>query len=179
MIEVRWHGRGGQGAFTAAKILGAAIVENEKKYALSFPSFGPERRGAPVSAFTKLDTVPVHDRSESKRCDYIVFLDDSLYTDNILNDLKEGGKVLVNTSNPSKYEEHPKIITIDATSLAKEVLGVAITNTVMLGALLGVSDFCTLEGVELIMTGYLNEKVVDKNISVINQAYNIVREGSQ
>lgn len=179
MIEVRWHGRGGQGAFTAAKILGAAIVGSEKKYALSFPSFGPERRGAPVSAFTKIDTVPVHDRSESKRCDYIVFLDDSLYTDKILNDLKEGGTVLVNTGNPSKYQDHPEIITIGASSLAKEVLGVEITNTAMLGALLGVSDFCTLEGVELMIPDYLNEKVVDKNISVINQAYKAVREGLQ
>lgn len=73
MIQVIWKGRGGQGAFTAARLLGAAWV-NKGGYALAFPSFGPERRGAPVSAFTKLDDKPVVDRSEIENPDYTLDL---------------------------------------------------------------------------------------------------------
>ena len=74
MKEIIWLGRGGQGAFTAAKLLGAAFTVNDNKYALAFPSFGPERRGAPVRAFTKLDTKPVVDRSQTEKADYIVMV---------------------------------------------------------------------------------------------------------
>ncbi|MDR1580636.1 MAG: 2-oxoacid:acceptor oxidoreductase family protein [Synergistaceae bacterium] len=73
MIQILWHGRGGQGAFTAARLLGTAWVLRGG-YALVFPSFGPERRGAPVRAYTKLDTKPVVDRSEIKRPDFIIDL---------------------------------------------------------------------------------------------------------
>ncbi|MGB4093069.1 MAG: 2-oxoacid:acceptor oxidoreductase family protein, partial [Ruminococcus flavefaciens] len=76
MKEIIWLGRGGQGAFTAAKLLGAAYTsDSDDKYALAFPSFGPERRGAPVRAFTKLDGKPVTDRSQTEKADYIVILD--------------------------------------------------------------------------------------------------------
>ena len=73
MKEILWLGRGGQGAFTAARLLGAAYtISDDDKYALAFPSFGPERRGAPVRAFTKLDSEPVADRSQTEKADYIV-----------------------------------------------------------------------------------------------------------
>ncbi|MDE7136974.1 MAG: 2-oxoacid:acceptor oxidoreductase family protein, partial [Ruminococcus sp.] len=66
MIEIIWYGRGGQGAFTAAKLLGAAYtLKDDSYYSIAFPSFGPERRGAPVRAFTKLDRKPISDRSET------------------------------------------------------------------------------------------------------------------
>ena len=79
MKEILWLGRGGQGAFTAAKLFGAAYTAgNDAHYALSFPSFGPERRGAPVRAFTKLDEKPVLDRSQTEQADFIVVLDDTL-----------------------------------------------------------------------------------------------------
>ena len=68
MIEIRWHGRGGQGAFTAARLLGDAVVCDDKS-ALAFPSFGPERRGAPVLAFTRIDDAPIKDRSDVVDCD--------------------------------------------------------------------------------------------------------------
>ena len=78
MTEIIWLGRGGQGAFTAAKLLGAAYtIADDDKYALAFPSFGPERRGAPVRAFTKLDTKAVVDRSQTEKADNIVILDDT------------------------------------------------------------------------------------------------------
>ena len=76
MKEILWHGRGGQGAFTAAKLLGAAFaLRDDKSFALAFPSFGPERRGAPIRAFTKLDNKPIGNRSEIEKADYSVFLE--------------------------------------------------------------------------------------------------------
>ncbi|MDR1821761.1 MAG: 2-oxoacid:acceptor oxidoreductase family protein [Oscillospiraceae bacterium] len=85
MTEILWHGRGGQGAFTAARILGAAAVRSGG-YALAFPSFGPERRGAPMRAFTKLDNSPISDRSEITAPSFTVYLDETLAPDNALSD---------------------------------------------------------------------------------------------
>ncbi len=100
MIEILWLGRGGQGAFTAAKLLGAAYAStDQERYSLAFPSFGPERRGAPVRAFTKLDDAPILDRSETSSADYIVILDDTLYTPALLSQLKANGKILINTKH--------------------------------------------------------------------------------
>ena len=73
-----WHGRGGQGAFTAARLLGAAASLAEGRFVLAFPSFGPERRGAPIRAFTKMDDAPIGDRSASAQADFVVYLDDTL-----------------------------------------------------------------------------------------------------
>ena len=92
MTEILWLGRGGQGAFTAAKLLGAAYTADGGRYALAFPSFGPERRGAPVRAFTKLDTKPVLDRSQTEKADYIVVLDDTLYSLSSISSLKRTEK---------------------------------------------------------------------------------------
>ena len=113
MIEIRWHGRGGQGAFTAAKILGAAsLIDN--KFSLAFPSFGPERRGAPIQAFNKIDGKAIIDRSEIKSCDYLIFLDDTLFSDDYLKDLKDDGIALINTATPEKFSNFSQIQTIDA-----------------------------------------------------------------
>lgn len=115
MIEILWHGRGGQGAFTAARLLGAAYAIGGK-YALAFPSFGPERRGAPIRAFTKLDSKPIGNRSETEKADFSLFLDDSLFSDTAFNELKPGGKILVNTK---KHFIDGRIFTIDADSIAE------------------------------------------------------------
>ena len=73
MVQILWHGRGGQGAFTASRLLGSAYsLKDDKSFALAFPSFGPERRGAPMRAFTKLDTKPIGNRSELEKADYVI-----------------------------------------------------------------------------------------------------------
>jgi len=177
MIEIRWHGRGGQGAFTAAKILGAAVILKQDQYALSFPSFGPERRGAPVQAFTKIDHKLIKNRSESKECDYIVFLDETLFHLEVLEDLKEGGKVIINSANALKYQKHPQIVAIDATALALSELKAPITNTAMLGAFLGVFDLIPVDSVKKIIGNYLPNKILPQNISVTQKAYHATREG--
>lgn len=169
MIELIWHGRGGQGAFTAAKLLGAAFALKQlEHYALSFPSFGPERRGAPIRAFTKLDTQAIGNRSEIEQADYLVFLDDTLYSDESLSTLKADGKILLNTK---KNVNHPQIITLDGDTLATEILQLAITNTVMLGALAALIDELALEDVERAIRDSLPARIQEKNIAAARAAY--------
>ena len=178
MVEIRWHGRGGQGAFTAAKILGAAAV-NEDKFALSFPSFGPERRGAPVLAFTKIDDKPIQNRSEVKKCDYIVFLDETLFSADYIKDLKENGKIIVASGNGSAYSQYSQVIVADALTMAEEILHMPITNTAMLGALIGASGILELNSIYSAAEQYLNKRIIQKNVEIIQKSYSAVKEALQ
>lgn len=94
IIEILWHGLGGQGAFTAARLLGAACSFADGRYALAFPSFGPERRGAPMRAFTKLDRKPVGDRSVVSQADFVIYLDNTLFGEGWEAELKKGARSL-------------------------------------------------------------------------------------
>lgn len=167
MINIRWHGRGGQGAFTAARLLGVAYSSHENQYALAFPSFGPERRGAPIQAFTKLDTKPVVNRSEVNKADYIIFLDDTLFTEGILKELNADGKVLLNTKQSIN---DPRILTIDADSIAGEILRQPITNTIMLGAFAEVFEGIGLQDIKEAIQLHMPAKLHDRNIRAVQQA---------
>ena len=177
MIEIRWHGRGGQGGFTAAKLLGASISLYGDRYALSFPSFGPERRGAPVLAYTKIDNQKILDRSEITKCDYIVILDASLFNESFLYDLKPNGRILINSNDVSKYN-NPSVFTIDATSLSLEILEKPITNTAMLGALIGVSGILELDAVLAGTEDFMKGELLVKNKRLIERAFGLARGGS-
>ncbi|MGN0613335.1 MAG: 2-oxoacid:acceptor oxidoreductase family protein [Porcipelethomonas sp.] len=159
MLEILWLGRGGQGAFTAAKLLGAAYAAKGKDYhALAFPSFGPERRGAPVRAFTKLDGRPILDRSEIRKADYIIVIDETLYSDNLLSMLKENGKIILN----SKTFGNADITAFDCGALAKE-LKLPVVNTIMLGVFSAVSGIITAGELSDAIDGYMPEKIREKN----------------
>jgi pyruvate ferredoxin oxidoreductase gamma subunit len=142
LMEIRWHGRGGQGAVTTAELLAQAAI-GEGKYAQAFPSFGPERRGAPVQAFNRIDSAePVRIRVDITAPDYVVVLDPSLLGKvNVTSGLKEGGWVIVNTRKTvkeikSEFGIKYPVATVNATKIAREVLGVPIVNTAMLGAVI-------------------------------------------
>lgn len=165
MKEIIWIGRGGQGAFTAAKLFGAAYTENgEDSYSLSFPSFGPERRGAPVKAFTKLDSKQVSDRSQTEKADYIVILDETLYNDSIKHLLKENGTIIINSS--SDYED---AISFDGSSLAKE-LRLPVVNTVMAGYLTKYCELVSIDNLKLAIDDYMPERIREKNKNAIQEA---------
>jgi len=176
MIEIRWHGRGGQGAFTAAKILGAAAVKDDK-FALTFPSFGPERRGAPIQAFNKIDTKSIINRSEIKTCDYMIFLDDSLFNIDYLEDLKKDGMVLINTPSNEKYANYSQINTIDANKIAMEIINKPISNTAMLGALASFSNSISLSSLQASIGLYLSNVNTVKNQLIFNKSYAYFKEG--
>ncbi|OQY39764.1 MAG: pyruvate ferredoxin oxidoreductase [Candidatus Cloacimonetes bacterium 4572_65] len=180
MIEVRWHGRGGQGGFTVSRLLGMAVSLFNGKHAIAFPAFGPERRGAPVLAFTKIDDTKIDDRSEVELCDYVVIMDETLINPSIVKGLKDDSSILINTTNPAKYvkffPKNNKIYSIDATNIALEVLKRAITNTTMLGALIAISSITDLESCKKSIDNELKPVIAEKNKLVLERAFKEVKE---
>lgn len=166
MLEITFLGRGGQGAFTSSRILGAAASLHENKHSLSFPSFGPERRGAPVFAYTKVSDTPIRDRSQSTKSDYIVILDESLYTEALLFRLKEDGKIIINSVHSTKYA-NDKIITFGATHVAAEYLGAPITNTAMLAVLVCYTGIVSIKSLISAINEDLSYKVAVKNQKLV------------
>jgi pyruvate ferredoxin oxidoreductase gamma subunit len=153
-IEIRWHGRGGQGAVTSAELTAHAAI-HEGKFAQAFPSFGPERRGAPVLAFNRISSGhSIRVRSGVTKPDIVVVLDPGLVTlINVTDGLKPGGTLIVNSTKfveelQQEFNGDWKLGVVDATSIARELLGVNIVNTTMLGALIkltGVIDLKSLD----------------------------------
>ena len=171
MIEVLWHGRGGQGAFTAARLLGAASSFADGSYALAFPSFGPERRGAPMRAFTKMSREPIGDRSAVSRANYVIYLDDTLLGAGWEDELLPGGKVIVNSVHSF---DDPRIVSIDANGISQEILGRPIPNTALLGALCSVCDYVSADDVKRAIEGYMPAKLHEKNKRVVDAALEAV-----
>ena len=150
-IEIRWHGRGGQGAVTSAELLALAAI-NEGKFAQAFPSFGPERRGAPVLAFNRISNVShIRVRAAVTNPDVVVVLDPGLiYITDVTSGLKQDGIVVVNTPKSladikSELSGPWKLAVVNATVIAREALGIPIVNTAMLGALLKATEILGLE----------------------------------
>lgn len=173
MKEIRWHGRGGQGGFTASRLLGIAAGMFQEKHALAFPSFGPERRGAPVLAYTKIDDKKIHDRSEVITCDYVVVMDETLIVPSITNGVKDEATFIINSQNPDKYDilKNHKVVAIDATGIALEVLGRPITNTAMYGALVAASGLVSLDAAQNSIRYEMKPSLIDKNIEIVNRAF--------
>jgi pyruvate ferredoxin oxidoreductase gamma subunit len=170
MIEVRFHGRGGQGAVTAARLLAeAAFLEG--KYSQAFPSFGAERRGAPVLAFTRIDDKPIRIRTQVYEPNHVVVLDPTLIEAvNVASGLKRGGTIVINSKEHHKFND-VKVASVDATSTAIETLGVPITNTVMLGALVKVTKIVSLDSIVEAVQNTFKGKLVEKNVAAVKLAY--------
>jgi len=179
MLEIRWHGRGGQGAVTSVEMLALTAI-GEGKYAQGFPSFGPERRGAPVAAFNRIDDEQIKVRSAVYKPDVVVVLDPSLVgLVNVTEGLKPDGTLIVNT--PKSPEELKKelnfkgrVATVDASKIAWEELGVPITNTTMLGALIKVLDIVKLDSVKEPIEHRFG-RIAQKNLAALKKAYEDVK----
>lgn len=169
MIEIIWHGRGGQGAFTAARLLGTAATLKDGLFALAFPSFGPERRGAPMRAFTKIANHPIGDRSVVTKADFVIYLDETLVGDTWCDELKPSGKVLVNTANTQRFNDE-RIIPFNANELSRTYLGRELPNTALLGALSALMDDVTQEQLLAAVEISMNPKLVAKNQEVVQAA---------
>lgn len=176
MIEIRWHGRGGQGAVTSAEILAQAAI-SEGKYAQAFPSFGPERRGAPVLAFVRISaTKPIKVRSSITEPDVVVVLDPTLLNIiNVTSGLKPDGIVIVNTvKTPWQISEEfnirARIATVRATRIAQEILGVPITNTTMIGAVVKATAVVKLESLYEPLKQRFG-RLGERNIEAMKRAY--------
>ncbi|MBW1673763.1 MAG: pyruvate ferredoxin oxidoreductase subunit gamma [Deltaproteobacteria bacterium] len=179
MLEIRWHGRGGQGAVTSVEMLTLAAI-GEGKFAQGFPSFGPERRGAPVAAFTRIDDKRIKVRSAIYDPDVVVVLDSSLVSlINVTEGLKSDGTLIVNTTkSPEDLKKElnfqGKVATVDASKIAWEELGVPITNTTMLGALVKALNIVKLDSVKAPMEHRFG-RIARKNLAAMNRAYEEVK----
>lgn len=175
MIEFLWHGRGGQGAFTAARLLGAAASFSKGRYALAFPSFGPERRGAPMRAFTKISDAPIGNRSAVSKADYVVYLDDTLLGEGCFDELKDGGTILVNGTRSS---DDDRIRVLDADGISAGILGRPFPNTAFLGALAALCDQVGPDEVKEAVRQYMPSRLHDGNIAVVERVYErLIGEG--
>ena len=176
LIEIRWHGRGGQGAVTSAELLAKAAID-EGKYAQAFPAFGPERRGAPVVAFDRIDSLaPIRVRAEIREPDVVIVLDPTLLSVvKVTAGLKPKGILVINTSKDFATIEKDfgsdwKLALVDANTIAREVLGVTIVNTTMLGALLKAVAVVKMDSlIEPIKERF--ERLAEKNINAVKRAF--------
>jgi pyruvate ferredoxin oxidoreductase gamma subunit len=176
MVEIRWHGRGGQGAVTSAEMLALAAI-SEGKFAQAFPSFGPERRGAPVQAFVRVGaTQPIRVRSSITDPDVVVVLDPGLLKIvDVTSGLRTGGIVIINTVKSiqqirEEFKIKARIATVRATKIAQEVLGVPITNTTMIGAVIKSSNVVKVESVFEPLRERFG-RLGDRNIEAMKRAY--------
>lgn len=185
MKEIRMHGRGGNGAFTAVRLLGQAASVYSGMYGQAFPSFGPERRGAPVLAFSRIDSKPITDHSQVYDCDAVVILDETLIeVVDVLNGLKDDGVLVVNTcmsvdecKKRYGFEKVKNVKVIDATGLALEILGNSIVNTAMLGAAVAATDVLSIDAVEKAVASTMSPNLVAKNQKIVKVAYDKMKEG--
>ncbi|MBL7125552.1 MAG: pyruvate ferredoxin oxidoreductase subunit gamma [Dehalococcoidales bacterium] len=176
LIEIRWHGRGGQGAVTSAELVAQAAI-SEGKYAQAFPSFGPERRGAPVLAFVRISSQePIRIRAEIAQPDVVAVLDPGLLRIvNVASGLKTNGTIIVNTRKQAgqirqEFGINWRLATIDATSIAREILGVPITNTTMVGALVRATGVVELESLLEPLRNRFG-RLAERNIKAMQKAY--------
>lgn len=178
ILEFRWHGRGGQGAWTASELLARTALA-EGKYIQSFPEFGPERMGAPVAAFTRISTEPIRIHCAIYDPDVVVVLDSTLLkTVPVVAGINHADDVIVvnSSDSPDKVRENlrletGKVWTIPATEIALKVLGSPITNTAMLGAVARATAVVSMAGIEKTVKERFRPDLAEKNFAVIRQAY--------
>ncbi len=179
-LEIRWHGRGGQGVVTANEILAGAALQ-EGKYMKAFPEFGPERMGAPIRAFARVSDEPIKVHSQVYFPDYVIVLDPTLIGNvNVLEGMKKEGALVANFSEGKESLRRAlgtdlDVHAVNATKIALETIGKPLANTAMLGALVKVSGVLDLESVKTELRsklgGKLPEKVVEKNVLSVQRAY--------
>ncbi len=178
MLEFRWHGRGGQGAWTASELLARAAIA-EGKYIQSFPEFGPERMGAPVTAFTRISDEPIRIHCAVYDPDVVVVLDNTLLkTVPVTSGLNKDEDVLIinSTEEPKQLKarlrvEKGKVWTVPATEIALKILGAPITNTALLGVVARATKIVTMEGIEKTVKEKFRADLAEKNLAVIKQAF--------
>lgn len=168
LIEIRWHGRGGQGAKTASLLLADAAF-NTGKYIQGFPEYGPERMGAPITAYNRISNDPITIHSNIYEPDYVVVVDDTLLeTVDVAAGLKETGAIIINTTKDNDYlikalnGYKGEIYKIDAKKISIEALGKYFPNTPMLAAIVKVSKIMTDEDFLADMVGSFKHKFAKK-----------------
>ena len=188
LIEIRWHGRGGQGAKTASLLLADAAF-NTGKYIQGFPEYGPERMGAPITAYNRISTNPITIHTNIYEPDYVVVVDDTLLESvDVTSGLKEDGAIVINTTKSADYLRSVlkgykgEIYTIDAKKISEEALGRYFPNTPMLAAIVKVSKVMSDEDLLEDMKSSFKHKfakkpeVIDGNMKALELALKEVKK---
>jgi 2-oxoacid:acceptor oxidoreductase gamma subunit (pyruvate/2-ketoisovalerate family) len=181
LVEICFHGRGGQGAVTAANLLAAAALQDGNKGVQAFPLFGAERRGAPVRAFARISGEEIHLRSEIYNPDIVIVLDESIMDIvDVLKGVKDEGKILINTrKKPNDFEFSKKyhVATVDATGIALKhailVGGMPVVNTPILGSIPKILDRVTLQSIQNVIRGkWIGKKDLgERNVKATQDAF--------
>lgn len=176
MIEIRWHGRGGQGIVSVSRLLAEAALM-DKKYVQSFPEFGPERSGAPVRGFTRISDEPISIHSQIYNPNIVVVVDPTLLgTNNVTSGLANNGTLIANSERTSDdlkktlgiYDAH--VYSVNARRIALDVLGRPIYNTAMLGALIKVAPLTSFESIAQVVKLRFPGTLGEKNVEAVRRA---------
>ena len=183
LLEIRWHGRAGQGAKTAALVLAEAVI-SAGRYAQAFPEYGPERMGAPMQAFNRISDEPITIHSHVERPSIVVVLDPTLITvANVTSGVPDDGIYLINTPKTAAEMRtklgldgtKAKVYTLDATQISLDTIGRPIPNTPMMGALVAATGLIELEQLiedtRVKLSAKLRPDIVDKNVEAIRRAH--------
>ncbi len=187
LTEIRWHGRGGQGVVTAGKLL-AETALGTGQYFQAFPDYGPERMGAPIRAFTRLSSEPIHIHSQIEEPNVVLVLDPTLLgTVPVAEGLQEDGTLLVNTAmSPAQVRQITgfdtgQVFTVDASHIAIEEMGREITNTPMLGAFARATGLFDVGALAEQLREWFGKKItkeaVEANVRALRRAAEQVQEG--
>ena len=191
MIEIRWHGRGGQGAKTASLLLADAAF-NTGKYIQGFPEYGPERMGAPITAYNRISSLPITIHSNIYEPDYVVVVDDSLIgAVDVTSGLKDNGTIVINTNEDIDSLRKKlngfsgKIYTIDASKISLECLKANFPNTAMLAAVVNITKIMSKEELVDNMKEAFSHKfakkpeVIEPNMEALLRGYDEIKGGSK
>lgn len=191
MIEIRWHGRGGQGAKTASLLLADAAF-NTGKYIQGFPEYGPERMGAPITAYNRISDTPIRIHSNIYEPDYVVVVDDSLIgAVDVTSGLKDNGTIVINTNEDIDSLRKKlngfsgKIYTIDASKISLECLKANFPNTAMLAAVVNITKIMSKEELVDNMKDAFSHKfakkpeVIEPNMEALLRGYDEIKGGSK
>ena len=191
MIEIRWHGRGGQGAKTASLLLADAAF-NTGKYIQGFPEYGPERMGAPITAYNRISDTPIRIHSNIYEPDYVIVVDDSLIgAVDVTSGLKDNGTIVINTNEDIDSLRKKlngfsgKIYTIDASKISLECLKANFPNTAMLAAVVNITKIMSKEELVDNMKDAFSHKfakkpeVIEPNMEALLRGYDEIKGGTK
>ena len=176
LIEIRWHGRGGQGIVSVSRLLADAALL-EKKHVQSFPEFGPERSGAPVRGFTRISDEPISIHSQIYNPNIVVVVDPTLLRTNVTSGLAENGTIVANSERtPEELKktlavDNARIYSVNARRIALDVLGRPIYNTAMLGALIKVEPITSFESISKVVRERFPGTLGEKNVEAMKKAH--------
>ena len=188
LIEIRWHGRGGQGAKTASLLLADAAF-NTGKFIQGFPEYGPERMGAPITAYNRISVNPIRIHSNIYEPDFVVVVDDTLLSSvDVTAGLKKEGAIVINTTKtidelkPLLKGYEGRVFAIDARTVSEEALGKYFPNTPMLASIVKVSEVMSEEDFIKDMEGSFKHKfakkpeVIEGNMKALTLALEQVKQ---